>query len=114
MAKRLTLLAAAFVLVAIGLLPVAAMVTKTFYGAGSFGLTAYEALLASGKQLAVLTGHSVLLSLSVTIVAMIIGVPLGVLLARTDLPFRRTLAIVLASPFLVPPYIFAVAWFTVL
>ncbi len=46
MEKRLTLLAAAFVLVAIGLLPVLAMIAKTFYGAGSLGLTAYEALLA--------------------------------------------------------------------
>jgi iron(III) transport system permease protein len=114
MEKRLTLLAAAFVLVAIGLLPVLAMIGKTFYGAGGFGLTAYEALLASGKQLTVLMGHSIFLSLSVTIVAMIIGVPLGVLLGRTDLPFRGTLAIVLAMPVLVPPYVIAVAWFTAL
>ena len=114
MEKRLTLLAAAFVLVAIGLLPVLAMIAKTFYGAGGFDLTAYEALLASGKQLAVLMGHSVLLSLSVTIVAMIIGVPLGVLLGRTDLPYRGILVIALTLPLLVPPYVFAVAWFTAL
>jgi hypothetical protein len=51
MEKRLTLAAAALALVAIGLLPVLAMVANTFYVAGDFSLVAYEALLASGKQL---------------------------------------------------------------
>ena len=88
MEKRLTLAAAALALIAIGLLPVLAMVANTFYVAGEFSLTAYETLLASGKQLTLLMGRSVLLSLSVTFVAMVVGVPLGVLLGRTDLPLR--------------------------
>jgi iron(III) transport system permease protein len=114
MERRLTLSAAALVPVAIGLAPVLAMVAKTFYATGGFGLGAYEALLASGKQLTVLMGHSVLLSLSVTTLAVITGVPLGVLLGRTDLPLRGTLAILLALPLLVPPYVIAVACFTAL
>ena len=95
MEKRLTLAAAALALVAIGLLPVLAMVAKTFYVAGEFSLTAYEALLASGKQLTLLMGHSVLLSVSVTFVAMVVGVPLGVLLGRTDLPLRGAFTMLL-------------------
>lgn len=114
MQKRLTLFAAALALVAIGLLPVLAMVAKTFSGAGGLSLTAYEALFASGKPLALLMGHSVLLSVSVTILVMIVGVPLGVLLGRTDLPFRGVLTILLTMPLLVPPYVIAVAWFAVL
>jgi iron(III) transport system permease protein len=91
MQKRLTLAAAALALVAIGLLPVLAMVANTFSVAGEFNLSAYEALLASGKQLTLLMGRSVLLSVSVTFAAMVVGVPLGVLLGRTDLPLRAPL-----------------------
>ena len=114
MEKRLTLAAAALALIAIGLLPVLAMVANTFYVAGEFSLTAYEALLASGKQLTLLMGRSVLLSVSVTFVAMVVGVPLGVLLGRTDLPLRGAFMMLLTLPLLVPPYVIAVAWFAVL
>ena len=114
MEKRLTLAAAALALIAIGLLPVLAMVANTFYVSGEFSLTAYEALLASGKQLTLLMGRSVLLSVSVTFVAMVAGVPLGVLLGRTDLPLRGALTMLLTLPLLVPPYVIAVAWFAVL
>jgi iron(III) transport system permease protein len=114
MEKRLTLAAAALALIAIGLLPVLAMVANTFYVAGEFNLTAYDALLVSGKQLTLLMGRSVLLSVSVTFVAMVAGVPLGVLLGRTDLPWRGALTMLLTLPLLIPPYVIAVAWFAVL
>ena len=90
------------------------MVANTFYVAGEFSLTAYEALLASGKQLTLLMGRSVLLSVSVTFVAMVVGVPLGVLLGRTDLPLRGAFTMLLTLPLLIPPYVIAVAWFAVL
>jgi len=90
------------------------MVANTFYVAGEFSLTAYEALLASGKQLTLLMGRSVLLSVSVTFVAMVVGVPLGILLGRTDLPLRGALTMLLTLPLLIPPYVIAVAWFAVL
>jgi iron(III) transport system permease protein len=114
MEKRLTLAAAALALVAIGLLPVLAMVANTFSVAGEFSLSAYEALMSSGKQLTLLMGRSVLLSVSVTFVAMVVGVPLGVLLGRTDLPLRGAFTMLLTLPLLVPPYVIAVAWFAVL
>ena len=78
MDKRLTLAAAALALAAIGLLPVLMIVASTFYVGGEFSLTAYQALLASSKQLALLMGRSVLLSMSVTFLAMIVGTPLVV------------------------------------
>src|SRR6202045_207801 len=90
------------------------IVASTFYVAGEFSLKAYEALLASSKQLALLMGRSVLLSLSVTFLAMIVGTPLGVLLGKTDLPLRGAFTMLLALPLLVPSYVIAVAWFVVL
>ncbi len=57
MEKRLTLAAAALALAVIGLFPVLMIVASTFYVAGEFSLTAYQALLASSKQLALLMGR---------------------------------------------------------
>jgi iron(III) transport system permease protein len=114
MEKRLTLTAAALTLVVIGVLPVLAMVASTFYVAGSFSLKAYEALLISGKQLAPLMSHSLVLSASVALLATAVGTPLGVLLGRTDLPLRGAIVMLLTLPLLVPPYVVAVAWSTAL
>src|SRR3984893_2308824 len=114
MEKRLTLAAAALALAVIGLLPVFMIVASTFYVAGEFSLTTYQTLLASSKQLALLMGRSVLLSLCVTLLAMIVGRPLGVLLGKTDLPLRGAFTMLLTLPLLVPPYVIAVAWFAVL
>lgn len=57
MEKRLTLAAAALALAVIGLLPALMIVGTTFYVAGEFSLTAYQTLLASSKQLALLMVH---------------------------------------------------------
>jgi iron(III) transport system permease protein len=114
MEKRLMLTAAALTFAAIGLLPVLAMIANTFYVNGGFSLTAYDTLLGSGKQLMPLIEHTILLSLFVTFFAILLGVPLGVLLGRTDLPLRRAFVILLTLPLLVPPYVVAVAWFNVL
>ena len=48
---------------------------------------------------------------AVTLVALGIGIPLGVLLARTDLPGRRAALILHAFPLFVPPFLLALGWF---
>src|SRR4029078_2256695 len=73
-----------------------------------------RALLGSGKRQWVLMGHSLLLSVGVTFFATIVGVPLGILLGKTDLPFRRAFTVLLTVPLLIPPYVIAVAWFAVI
>jgi iron(III) transport system permease protein len=112
--KSLTLTVAVILLGVIGLLPVLTMVAKSFVVDGAFSLKAYVGLWASGGHLLDLMGHSILLGLLVTSLATVAGVPLGVLLGKTDLPLRRTLTVLFAVPFLIPPYVTAVAWFTVL
>jgi iron(III) transport system permease protein len=112
--KRSTLIAAAVLLVGIGLLPVLIMVINSLFADGVFSLKAYRALLASGGQQRVLLGNSLLLSSGVTFFAALVGVPLALLLARTDLPFRRTFTVLLVLPLLIPPYVIAVAWFAMI
>ena len=114
MEKRLTLWAAAAALAVIGLLPLLTMVTNSLVVNGVFSLQAYQALWESGSEQLALMGNSILLSLYVTLLATIMGVPLGILLGKTDLPLRRSLTALLTVPLLIPPYVIAVAWFALI
>jgi iron(III) transport system permease protein len=96
-------------LVLIGLLPVAMMIFRSVTPEGSFSLAAYAALLGPGRQWTLLQ-NSVVLSSITALLCTVIGLPLGILLSRTNLPFRRVLAVLFTVPFLVPPYTAAVAW----
>lgn len=58
--------------------------------------------------------HTVLLCAGVLAVAMGLGVPLGFLVGRTDLPGRGFWRSVCTAPYIVPPYIAAIAWITLL
>jgi iron(III) transport system permease protein len=114
MAERLTLTLATLLLAVIGLLPVATMLGQTLAADGGFSLNAYRALLTSDSHLASLMGHSLLLSLLTASMSTLIGVPLGVLLGKTDIPLRGTLTLLFATPLLIPSYVMAVAWFSIL
>ena len=114
MERRQTLWAATALLTVIGLLPLLMMVANSFVVGGGLSLKAYQALWESRKDQLALMGNSVLLSLCVTLLATNVGVPLGILLGKTDLPLRRSLAALLTVPLLIPPYVIAVAWFGVL
>jgi iron(III) transport system permease protein len=111
--ERLILIFATLLLAVIGLLPIAAMLRETVTADGGFSLNAYRALLSSEGRLAQLMGHSLQLSLLTASISTLIGVPLGVLLGKTDLPLRGFLTLLFAAPLLVPPYILAVAWFSI-
>jgi len=109
MARRAFLAFVAILLVAIGLLPVLAMFVKSVVVEGHLSLAAYSGLLASRRQW-VLMGHSFALSSLVTALAVGVGVPLGTLLGKTDLPLRRVFAVVFVIPLLISPYVIAVSW----
>jgi iron(III) transport system permease protein len=109
-AKRAAVSVAALLLLAAGLLPVISMAANSFYLDGRFSLAAYKALwVHSGQQLTPM-GHSLLLSLSVAVMATVVGVPLGIVVGKTDLPFPRVFAALFTVPLLIPSYVLAVAW----
>jgi iron(III) transport system permease protein len=60
-----------------------------------------------------LLGYSVALSTAVTVTALFVGIPLGVLLARTDVPGRRWVWALHAFPMTLPPFLLALGWFRV-
>ncbi len=109
MSRRLTLSLTAFAVFAIGALPVLAMLSNSLLIDGRLDLSAWRGVLASAHQWQ-LMGNSLRLAALVTIACTAVGVPLGVLLGKTDLPLRRPLALLFSVPLLIPPYIVAVAW----
>ena len=114
MERRLTLLLVVFALVVVGLLPLAAMLGKSIFVDGRLTLAAYQKLFADPWQQWIPMGRSLTLATLTAGCVTLIGVPLGLLLGKTDLPFRRILAVLLSIPLLLPPYILAVCWFNLL
>jgi iron(III) transport system permease protein len=54
--------------------------------------------------------NSLTLSTLTAAAATLLGVPLGFLLARTDVPCRRALTVLCAAPLFLPPFVWATAW----
>ncbi|MFQ5668075.1 MAG: ABC transporter permease [Candidatus Binatia bacterium] len=113
MAKRITLAVVTVFLVVAGLLPILATFLKSVMVNGHLSLASYQGLLTSRHEWT-LMGHSLALSTLTTLLTIAIGLPLGVLLAKTDLPLRRLFLVLFTIPLLVPPYITAVSWFGLL
>jgi iron(III) transport system permease protein len=72
--------------------------------------TSYALSLLSGSSTVSVLANSLALVVAVTAASICIGVPLAVLTARTDLPFRRFLTVAVALPLVVPSYIGAFAF----
>jgi iron(III) transport system permease protein len=108
--ERLILVTVAVMLAALGLAPLLAVLVGSFVADHQFTLNAYEGLLSSSNQPLSSMSHSIVLSLLTATVATVVGVPLGILIGRTDLPLRRTLAASLTIPLALPPYVIAAAW----
>jgi iron(III) transport system permease protein len=106
--KSVTLWTAVAVLAAAGVLPLCVMLAVSVADVRN-----YTATLGSARIWA-LFHTSVVMAMLTTAFAGLAGVTLGILLAKTDLPMRLALAVVLSLPLLFPPYILAVGWFEVL
>ena len=113
MQKRLVLALIVVLLIVIGLAPVLSMIWKSITANGHLGLEAYRGVLTSLRQWR-LMGHSMSLSLLVTLLATLVGAPLGILFGKTDLPLKNFFVFLFVIPLLVPPYITAVSWFDLL
>jgi iron(III) transport system permease protein len=91
-----------FVLAALPLVQVLGMISS----AGPAGLSALGSLRTWS-----LFVRSLLLAGGVTVIALAIGVPLGVLIGRADVPLRRLLWLVHSFPMFLPPFLPALGWF---
>jgi len=111
--KRFTLLLAVVLLVGIGFLPILVMSIKSITVNGHISFAYYKSLFSSSHAW-ILLEHSFALSLLTTLLATIVGLTLGTLFSKTDLPLRRLFTILFTIPLLLPPYIIAISWFDLL
>ncbi len=113
MAKRIVLSSVFSVLIVAGLLPVLAMGAKSIFVDGHVSVENYQGLLTLGRA-QTLISHSFALSLLTTFFATIIGLPLGILLGKTDLRFGKLFVVLFSIPLMIPPYITGISWFYIL
>ena len=109
-ARSLLICGAVALFISLCLLPVIYMFAASFVDAGGgFTTINYSRLLGEARQRTLLL-NSTLLGAGAAALASVIGVPLGLLLARADLPAKRLLRLSLVVPLVIPPYILALAW----
>ena len=113
MQKRAFLTLIVLLLIAIGVLPVLSMLVKSLTADGHLSVAAYRNVLNSARQWTLL-GHSLTLSALVMALTTLVGVPLGLLLGKTNLPLGKFFLFLFVVPLLLPPYIMAVSWFDLL
>jgi iron(III) transport system permease protein len=110
MARRLTLWITIFLFLVIGLAPVVSMFIRSLLVDGGFSLKNYGTLFQSDREWRLLF-NSLTLAGATTLITLLLGVPLGTLLTKTDLPLKRFFTILLVIPLIIPSYILAIAWF---
>src|SRR5437899_12880645 len=92
-----------------GLAPIAAIAVESFWHNGHFSLNHYRELISAARFWPLL-GNSIRLALATTAVCEFIGVPAGILFAKSDLPLRSGFMWLLTVPFVLPPYLIALGW----
>jgi iron(III) transport system permease protein len=92
-----------------GLAPIAAIAVESFRHNGHFSLDYYRELISAARFWPLL-GNSIRLALTTTAVCGLIGVPAGILFAKSDLPLRAGFMWLLTVPFVLPPYFVALGW----
>lgn len=96
-------------LFAVCVYPFAVLFTKILFPSGAFSTEVIIETLRNPTALKAFY-NTVLVSLSVGVLSLLIGVPLGWLIGRTDLPLQGRLRSWFCLPYAVPPYIGAIAW----
>jgi ABC-type Fe3+ transport system permease subunit len=108
--RRILIGCAAGLFILVCVLPGAYMLGMSFMSPdGTFTLSNYAGLLSESRRRELLW-TTVTLGVTASGIATIIGVPLGFLLARVDLPQVRLLRLGLLVPLVIPPYVLALVW----
>ena len=104
------LLLFAAVLCALIVMPLAWLVYYAFTDkAGALTIANFERLVSDAAYLDPLLTTFMLATLS-ALICCAVAAPMGWLVARTDMPLRRTIRILVTASFVTPPFLGAIAW----
>jgi len=107
--KKFTLISALIIFIIIAMLPIVWVFADSLIHNGNFSLESYKGILTEERQIK-LFANSLILAVSTTFFSLIIGVPLGFLIARTDIYFRKYFNCLYLAPLIIPSHVHAVAW----
>lgn len=109
--KKVVLGISIFILLLICVYPFGVLFSKIIFSGPNeaFTLKYFSQVLQSPTTLKAIK-NTILVSLSVSVLSCLIGVPLAWLLSRTDFPGRRQFRSWLCLSYAIPPYIGAIAW----
>ncbi|MCJ7648483.1 MAG: iron ABC transporter permease [Candidatus Lokiarchaeota archaeon] len=102
-------LVAVLLLVVLVVYPLYSLLLRAFISEGKFSLQNFHKVFIT-KDIYVALSHSIFVSTISTVFATIIGVTLAWIVSRTDIPYRKLIKTGLIMPFLIPPFISAIAW----
>jgi iron(III) transport system permease protein len=92
------------------LLPLSWLVYYSFHDrAGAFTLANFARLVTDPSFLDPLL-TTVILATSSAVICCLVAAPMGWLVARTDMPLRRTVRALVTASFVTPPFLGAIAW----
>ncbi|HEX9573635.1 MAG TPA: iron ABC transporter permease [Myxococcales bacterium] len=104
----LALCAAALCLLVV--LPIGWLVVFAFTGRGGrFTLANFRLLFTDPAFLEPLV-TTLILAVSVSLICCLVAAPMGWIVARTDMPLRRTVRFLVLASFVTPPFLGAIAW----
>jgi iron(III) transport system permease protein len=107
--KKFTLISALIIFIIIALLPIAWIFADSLIHNGEFSLQSYKGILTEDRQI-MLFANSLILAGAAAFFSLIIGVPLGFLIARTNIYFRKYFKYLYLTPLIIPPHVHAIAW----
>jgi iron(III) transport system permease protein len=100
----------AAVLVMLIVLPMSWLVYYSFVNKdGSFTLSNFSTLFSDPTLLEPFV-TTFILATSVSVICCAVAAPMGWLVARTDMPLRRTVRLMVTASFVTPPFLGAIAW----
>jgi len=102
-------LVAVLILIVLVVYPLYSLLLRAFISEGKLSLQNFHKVFIT-KDIYVALSHSIFVSTISTVFATIIGVTLAWIVSRTDIPYRKLIKTGLIMPFLIPPFISAIAW----
>lgn len=105
--KKLPLLLLLLVVACFAIVPLAMIFVRPFFGDAA-GQDVLQ--LLSSAYLRTTVQNTLLMSAGTMLMTIALGVPLAWFLSRTNLPYRKALRTLFMMPYIIPPYIGAIAW----